>query len=138
MTDFEIAYLFSELVNSMTATSMNYATFLFAFLVASVAGAERLSRGMMIIALSAYGVIMIITIFIFSRMLLGFSGLATQIRDMANEPGSSLGWHELRYAPDIALTLAPGLAILIYLVAFVGSLYFFRECRRGRFGLPSS
>jgi hypothetical protein len=133
MTDFETAYMFSELVNSMSATSMNYAGFLFAFLVASVAGAERLSRGMAVVALSAYGVVVLITIFIFSRMLLSFSELAIQIRGLANEPGSSLAWHELKHASDAALTLVPYLAMVIFLGAFAGSLYFFRECRRGNF-----
>lgn len=135
MTEFETAYMFNEIVNSMSTMSMNFAALLFAFLVASVAGANRLSRGMAVLALSAYVVVVTVTIFIFSRLVLSFGGLSLQIRDMANEPGSSLAWHELRHASDVTLTLVPYLTILIYVGAFVGSLYFFRECRRGKFQL---
>ena len=138
MTDFEIVYLLNDSINMMFSLAVNYTTLIFAFLVASVMAAERMSRGMVVVSVFTYGVISLIMVFQNSRLLVTWSNLAVQIREMAGEPDSNVAWHALKGAPIEALTLSPYLLNLTYVVALLGSLYFFRECRRGRFGLPAS
>lgn len=138
MTDFETVYLFNDSINMMFTVAVNYTTLIFAFLVASVMAAERMSRGMIVVSLVTYVVISLIMIFQNSRLLVTWSNLALEIREMAKEPNSNVAWHALKGAPVEALTLSPHLLNLMYVIALLGSLYFFRECRRGRFGLPGS
>jgi hypothetical protein len=133
MTDFETVYLFNDSTNMMFTLAANFSTLIFAFVVASAMGAQRLSRSMVVFALSAYGVIAVSMILHNSRLMVTWRNLALQIREMAGDQNSNVPWHVLKSSPEALLTLVPHLVNVSYVLVFIGSLYFFRECRRGNF-----
>ncbi len=134
MTEFETAYMFNEIVNTSTTWTVNFNALLFAFLIASVMSAERLSRGMVVVALFIYSSIVIIMLYQFTRLMTSFVNLALQAKAMANETGSGIAWMAVRDIPEWSVDATPFI-VLVWVTMYIASLYFFRECRAGKFRL---
>ena len=88
MSDFELSYLFSETVGLMQAMYTNFFSFIFAGLVASTLAADRMSRSMVILAISVFSLIELIFMQQIYRASITFSQLAERLKEAAQEPGA--------------------------------------------------
>jgi hypothetical protein len=135
MTEFEIAYMFTEISGLLSTNFMNFASLTFAFLVSSVLGAQRLSRPMAFIALALYSLLSLAVIYQIYRTLIAVVRLGQEIKEKAQLEGSALKWHVLTDSGDLTMAVMPLLPVAIMIIAFCASLYFFKECRSGKFRL---
>ena len=98
MTEFEIAYLHAELVNSMGFIFTGFFTVLSAFLVASYLVAHRLTRTMSVIDVGMFVFFTVGAIFLNYRTMQSLGGLTLQMHQMA-QAGSGLAWHSSATIP---------------------------------------
>lgn len=100
MTDYEVAYLFLETVNTMNGLTQSFVGTLFAFLIASALAAQRLSRNLSRIALALFGVTQIMMIFQVWNASRSFANLALEIKTRSIAPAGDLTWHAVHNAPS--------------------------------------
>ena len=135
MSDFELSYLFSETVGLMQAMYTNFFSFIFAGLVASTLAADRMSRSMVILAISVFSLIELIFMQQIYRASITFSQLAERLKEAAQEPGNDITWHGVTQAPGWLISIAPVATVVIIGLCYFGVIYFFFLCRRGGFKL---
>jgi len=138
MTDYELAYLFLETVNTINEIIVNFSGMLFAFLVASALAAQRMSRGLVGVSLFLFSVIQFVLILQTKRSFESFSGLALRIKEEALVAGMDLQWHAVLNSPAFVFEWVPTLATVVLLVCYAAAIYFFFLCRRGGFSLGTN
>ena len=137
MTDYELAYLFSETASNLSTYITNHIGFVFAFLTASALAATRLSRGLMVVALSIFTFFQMVAILQINRAFASFAGLASRMKEASAIDGSDLAWTGILSVPELWLSIVPSIMAVILIIVHGGALYFFFLCRRGEFRLTA-
>lgn len=130
MTEFEMAYLMTDMQAGLMTSTTTLFTITSAFLVAGYVVSHRLSRLMVLVAVAVFGWAFFTTAFITSRQVFNLLGLVAEINKYA-AAGKGLQWHAATQ-PIIGWALAGGtwFFIIFCALAFVGSLAFFFHSRR--------
>lgn len=137
MTNYELAYLFSENVILLTNLLYQNSSIIFAFVAVSSVAATRLSRNLSILAVALFSISQLLSGIAITRAAVTFSGIASRLREAGNIEGSDLAWHAVVTAPSILHTLIPYLSAFLCLIMYLGAVYFFILCGRGEFRLPA-
>lgn len=130
MTEFEMAYLMTDMQGALMTSMTTLTTITSAFLVAGYVVSHRLNRLMVGAAIGVFAWSFVSTAFITSRQIVSLLGLVEQIHDYA-AAGKGLAWHAaasplIRWALDGGPYFFIGFCFLV----FIGSLAFFLHCRR--------
>lgn len=137
MSDYELAYLFTEHIALSLGVFGNFVTLLFAFLVASALAAPRLSRSLAIVSLFMFTFFSMCAVIQIYAATSDIVWLGELIRVAATVEGSDLRAHAMNDFPAFLLTGMPiGFPLTIVFV-YVGAVYFFFLCRRGEFRLTA-
>jgi hypothetical protein len=130
MTEFEMAYLMTDMQGALMTSTTTLTTITSAFLVTGYVVGHRLSRSMACAAIVVFAWSFISTAFITSRQIVSLLGLVGQINEYA-AAGKGLGWHAAaRPIIGWAFDGGPYLFMLFCAVVFVGSILFFFHARR--------
>ena len=131
MTEFEMAYLLTDMQSAMANVATTQITLVSGFLVASYAIAHRLNRMMLSIALPIYTLWYFGNSFLLSRMQISLNGLVHQIHEVA-AAGKGLQWHSAAnaMAPEWLLEIGPYVQWTLIFLIYGGTILFFVQCRR--------
>ena len=125
MSDYELIDLFTQVVDSLQVTVMNFVAMLFAFLIAAYLIADKLETRIVFIVVALFTLITLnlsINAFGFGTDLVG---LARQVAERAAQDPSGLGWHgtaTLSQALLAFLQFSPGAIVIL---SYLGGLIFF-------------
>lgn len=131
MTEFEMAYLLTDMQSALANYTATFFTGVSGFLVSGYVAAHRLNRTMLAVVLSLYTVWFVPVVFMMSRMGISFSGLLHEMHQFA-AAGKGLQWHAAAtaIAPDWLFDLGPYPMYLFGVAVYCGTMYFFLHCRR--------
>ena len=131
MTEFEMAYLLTDMQAMMATQATTSLTVVSGFLIAGYIAAHRLNRLMVGILLGIYTYWFLGTAFQLSRQVASHSGLILKMHNYA-AAGKGLEWHAAKdaMAPRWVLEAAPTSAVLFASAIFAASIVFFFQCRR--------
>ena len=128
MSDFELAYLLNEILNSSADRLIEFMTGLFAMLFASFVVGRKLSRGIV------WTMIVLFTMFSTATipMAIGtgarLAGVFRQIAAARATPGSDLDWVTV---PPFDLSFAPWFVAVLLIGAYIGAILFLLQMRKG-------
>ncbi len=122
MTDFELAYVFNEHVETQVTMLFGYFSITSAFLVASYLTAHSLSRFLAWVVIALYSVASLALIIISHRYVQMLVGIRNQMSE-------SMLWHPAAYEAPFLLPLTFYLINISLLAIFIASLWFFRIAR---------
>ena len=125
MTEYEVVSALTATLDLLWTIFATYVSIVFAFLVASYLVAHKLVSGIVWLVLTLYTVVSAWAIFGLSRTSATVVGLVFEIKRMALEPGSTLGWHTVVSTPDIAFPFISFVTTSVGVIAYVGSIVFF-------------
>lgn len=125
MTEYEVVSALTDTLDLLWTIFATYVSIVFAFLVTSYLVASKLASGIVWLVLTLYTVVSGWAIFGLSRTSSTVVGLASEIKRMALEPGSTLGWHTVVSTPDLAFSLISFVSTSVGIIAYVGSIVFF-------------
>lgn len=83
MTEFEMAYLLTDMQSAIGNQSAVFFTGVSGFLVGGYVAAHRLNRALIAIVISVYTLWFLQMMFLLSRMSISLAGLVTQIHEFA-------------------------------------------------------
>jgi hypothetical protein len=130
MTEFEMAYLMTDMQAGLMASTTTLFTITSAFLVAGYLVSHRLSRLMVGVAIAVFSWAFFTTAFITSRQIFNLLGLVVEINKFANA-GKGLAWHAAAQPiVDWAMQGGTWFFIVFCTLAFIGSIAFFFHSRR--------
>jgi hypothetical protein len=131
MTEFEMAYLLTDMQSAIANQTAVFMTGVSGFLVGGYVAAHRLTNLMLTVAISLYTLFFAGAVFMLSRMSLTLSGLVQQIHQFAAE-GKGLQWHSAAsyMAPSWALQLGPYPSYIGGAFIYWATIIFFFHCRR--------
>ena len=130
MTEFEMAYLVTDMQIAVSTTSATLFTITSAFLVAGYYVAHRLTPLMIGVLIVIYAWSFFGTTFVLNRELISLFGLAGEIHSYAGT-GKGLHWHAAANpAPAWLLSAGVVAAFALNVIVFVATLVFFFHCRR--------
>jgi len=131
MTEFEMAYLMTDMQSAIANMSTVCFTGVSGFLVGGYFAAHRLNRTLVAILIFLYTLWFYQTVFLLSRMGISLVGLVREIHQFA-AAGKGLQWHSAAFAqaPDWVLDLGAVPAYVTGLIVYCGTIYFFLQCRR--------
>ena len=132
MTDYEIVSALTDSLTLLWTIFATYVSIVFAFLVASYLVARKLASGIVWLVLTLYTVVSVWAVFGLSRTSSTVIGLASEIKRMALEPGSTLGWHTAVSTPDVLFSVIVTVNGSVGLIAYVGSIVFFFHQRHSK------
>jgi hypothetical protein len=129
MTEFEMAYLATDMQVAVSTTSATLFTIMSAFLVAGYYASHRLTPLMIGVLTAIYAWAFFGTAFMLNREFISLFGLAGEINAYAGT-GKGLQWHAAAN-PAPAWLLSAGLVVssILNAIMFVGTLVFFFHCR---------
>lgn len=130
MTEFEMAYLMTDMQSALMTSTTTLFTITSAFLVAGYLVSHRLSRLMVLVAVAVFAWAFFTTAFITSRLIYNLLGLVVEINKFATA-GKGLQWHAAAQ-PIVGWAMAGGTWFFIVFCAlvFAGSIVFFFHSRR--------
>lgn len=130
MTEFEMAYLLTDMQSAMANEFAILFSLLFGFLGASYVAAHRLSRMMLSVAIPSYTLLYFLVGGLLKALSVSFFGLISQMHAFSAS-GKGLLWHaSATAAPAFWIPVVPYVVPTILLLTYVGSLVFFFQCRR--------
>jgi hypothetical protein len=129
MTEFEMAYLHVELVNSMGMLFTGYFTVFTGFLVASYLVAHKLTRTMTIIGVGMFVFLDVGAIMLNYRTISSLAGLSLKMHGMA-QTSDMLTWHSTATTPEWTFDALPLVGVALYSISMIAAVYFFFHCRR--------
>jgi heme/copper-type cytochrome/quinol oxidase subunit 2 len=130
MTEFEMAYLVTDMQIAVSTTSATLFTITSAFLLAGYYVAHRLTPLMIGVLIVIYAWSFFGTAFMLNREFISLFGLAGEINTYAGA-GKGLHWHAAANpAPAWLLNTGIMLGAALNVVIFVATLIFFFHCRR--------
>ena len=132
MTDYELVSAMTDSLNLLWTIFATYVSIVFAFLVASYLVARKLAVGIVWLVLTLYSVVSVWAMFGLNRTTSTVIGLATEIKRMALDPGSTLGWHTAASTPDAVFSIIAAVNGSVGLIAYAGSIVFFFHRRHSR------
>ena len=121
MTEFEIAYMTNEYVNTLLTTFINYVSIVFAFLVAAYLVAPRLNTAMSSLVL----ILCSLTSF---YLILAVRYLASRVSVVQSGESPIQGGSDL--VPLLDLSLPSQLELMVMVLAYIGSMTFFVQQRK--------
>lgn len=129
MTDYELAYLFFEAVQTTNGTMSNFMTLVFGMVVASYLAAHRLDRIMMWLSLAIYSLFALGFINEIFSASSDFARLGVFLSERGQDPDADLGWFGpvSNAAPMVAI---PWIILTMILGAYIGSMAFFFQARK--------
>ena len=130
MTDYELTYLFFEIVQTSNGTITNFMTLVFGMLVTSYLAAHRLDRVMMWLALVIYSLFALGFINEIYQASSDFARIAQVIAARGELPGSDLGWFGPVVNGPASMNVIPNLILVMFLSAYAGSIAFFFRARK--------
>jgi hypothetical protein len=137
MSDFELALLFSEYLNTANFIFSNFMALVFAMLTASFFLAHRMERWVAILFLALYSIGAIMTgsgvLFAFSD----FAALGVHIHETARQ-SADLAWLGPAGAGGAGMGAMPVMISILLAVAYLGSLGFFFVVRARRIERPEN
>ena len=130
MTEFEMAYLITDMQAAIMMSTTTLTSITSAFLITAYIASHRLSRIMTLTAVSVFAWAFVTTAFIASRQVVSLLGLVKEINAYAAS-GKGLAWHAaaspiIGWAMDGGPYLFNGFAVVV----FAGSIAFFFHCRK--------
>ncbi|MFI4934792.1 MAG: hypothetical protein ACHP7N_09265 [Caulobacterales bacterium] len=128
MTEFELAYLFNDMQMAIIAQLSLYVTVMSGFLVMSFLAAHRLSKVMMVVALSLFTWLWYVLLMLSYREMASFSGLMEEMRKF-KDAGKGLAWHNAPQTPAFLLDIVPTSWVVFQLVFYAAAMAFFLHCR---------
>ena len=129
MTEFEMATVFNDMQLALVAQLSLYASIMSGFLIMSFLAAHRLSRAMVVIAISLFAWLWYVLLMLSYREMAAFTGLMGEMRKF-NDAGKGLKWHAAAYTPEFLLNIIPASWIAFQLIFFAAAVGFFFHCRR--------
>ena len=129
MSEFEMAYLQNDMMLALGSATQFFFGMLSAFLVASYIAAHKLTRPMMIVVVCLFVAAALSSIGAIYRQMESLAGLVAQVKAFA-VAGNGLQWHMATQVPQWWIESIRYVAVLLFLAAMVGSVYFFFHCRR--------
>jgi hypothetical protein len=129
MSEFEMAYLHTELFNAVQLTLTVYVSVLSGFLVLSYLAAHRLTRTMTAISLFVYAGFSATVVFGANRVLVSYAGLSREMHTFAGA-GKGLAWHSTATLVPWLPEALPFAFLAAGILASIGSIVFFFHCRR--------
>jgi hypothetical protein len=129
MSEYEMAYLFNDMQLAVIAQLSLYVSIMSGFLIMSFLVAHRLSRAMLILAISLFSWLWYVLLMLSYREMASFSGLMGEMRKF-KDAGKGLAWHSAAYTPSFLLDLIPISWIAFQFVFFAAAVGFFFHCRR--------
>ncbi len=136
MTDFELALLFSEFLNTANFVFSNFMALVFAVLTASYFLAHRMERWVAILFLCLYSIGALTT---GMGVFLAFSDFASLGVHIHNSAGGSedLAWLGPAGPGGAGMAALPAIVGILLVLTYLGSLAFFFVVRRRRMERPS-
>lgn len=128
MTEFEMAELFNDMQTAVIAQLSLYVSVMSGFLAMSFLVAHRLSRLMLVIALSLFSWLWYVLLMLSYREMASFVGLMGEMRRF-RDAGKGLGWHNATQTPSFLLGLVPISWIVFQFVFYAAAIGFFFHCR---------
>jgi hypothetical protein len=132
MTEFEMAYLLTDMQAAISTGSSELITLVTGFLVAGYTVGHRLSRWMLAVVLGIFGYWYSMSVFILSRQILSLGGLVQEIHSFA-ESGKGLQWHVAagQIPPSwLVQDVTPVALNIVFITVFAAAIAFFLQCRR--------
>jgi hypothetical protein len=129
MSEYEMAYLFNDMQLAIIAQLSLYVSIMSGFLIMSFLAAHRLSRAMLVVAISLFTWLWYVLLMLSYREMASFSGLMGEMRNF-RDAGKGLVWHDAAYTPPFLLELIPMSWIAFQLIFFAAAIGFFFHCRR--------
>ena len=126
MTDYELVYLFVEIVKAHETSFMKYVAVLFSFLLAGYLVADKLESKMVFIIVGLFTLValqMLSNIFGFGTDV---ASLGVEIQSRASDGATGLDWHGAA-APwgVITISVARITSIAVVGLSYIGALIFF-------------
>ena len=129
MTEYEMAYLFTEMQMTIIAQLSLYVSVMSGFLIMSFLAAHRLSRTMLVLAISLFSWLWYVLLMLSYREMASFIGLMGEMRKF-KDAGRGLNWHSAVQMPAILLAVVPTSWIAFQLSFYLAAVGFFFHCRR--------
>jgi cellobiose-specific phosphotransferase system component IIC len=129
MTEFEMAYLYNDMLLGLGSAASYFFAMLTAFLVASYLAAHRLTRAMAVIVVSIFVAACWGSIIIMYRQMESLGGLAGEMRNFANA-ARGLQWHAVAQIQEFSLYLSRYIGTGLFVATTAASVYFFFHSRR--------
>ena len=129
MTEYEIAELFNDMQTAIIAQLSLYVSVMSGFLVMSFLVAHRLSRPMLVVALSLFSWLWYVLLMLSYREMASFVGLMAEMKRF-RDAGKGLDWHNATQTPSFLLEIIPVSWIAFQFVFFAAAVGFFYHCRR--------
>lgn len=128
MTEYEMASLLTDMMDSLAAAATFNFAVLTTFLIASFAAAHRLTRTMSAVVLGLFLLASISLIAAMYGQLAALAGLVERMREYAHE-GAGLSWHIATTVPSWTMEFARYLGPITFLAGTFAAIYFFFHCR---------
>lgn len=128
MTEYEMAYLYSEMQLGIVAQWSLYVSVMSAFLIMSFLAAHRLSRAMSALAITLFSWFWYVLLMLGYREYASFVGLMAEMKKF-KEAGKGLYWHSATQTPEILLKVIPSAWIAFQLIFYAAAVGFFFHCR---------
>jgi hypothetical protein len=128
MTEIEMATLFNDMQTAIIAQLSLYVSIMSGFLLISFLAAARLTRPMLIMAISLFTWLWYVLLMLSYREMASFVGLMGEMRKF-REAGKGLGWHNAAHTPSLLLELIPPSWIAFQIVFYGAAVAFFFHCR---------
>ena len=132
MTEFEMAYLLTDMQSAAANELAILFSLLFAFLGASYVAAHRLTRTMLGFGIASYSFLYLTISGLLSRLTISATGLILQMHAFS-AAGKGLQWHASASQTAPAVWVAPVTPYVMpafLALIYVGSLMFLVHCRR--------
>jgi hypothetical protein len=128
MTEIEMATLFNDMQTAIIAQLSLYVSIMSGFLLMSFLAADRLTKPMLVVAISLFTWLWYVLLMLSYREMASFVGLMGEMR-IFREEGKGLGWHGAAYTPAFLLDLIPPAWIAFQIVFYVAAVAFLLHCR---------
>lgn len=129
MSDFEIALLFSETVDSVSTQFVNIVSIVSGFLLAGFFGAQLLTRLMLGIVIGIYSTFIFFIGFSVVQDMRSLMALALEIQGRVDAGSEALAWHAVKNSPQFMIAVGPPAVVIILALSYAASLAFFYERR---------
>jgi len=128
MTEFEMAELFNDMQLAIIAHLSLYVSVMSGFLVMSFLVAHRLSRPMLVLAISLFSWLWYVLLMLSYREMASFVGLMREMKKF-KDAGKGLDWHYATQTPSFLLGVIPASWLAFQFVFFAAAVGFFFHCR---------
>ncbi len=134
MTAYEIADLFTSMIDSSATIIINYISVLFAFLVVAYLIAPYLNRVMSGIVIGLFTVFSAMMILSINRNLVATTNLADEMRKKVLDGETALAWHPVISEPANFTELSIPIIMSLLIASSIGGIVFFIYASKRKLG----